>query len=256
MTGFGKILVLLNLALSLVMAAWALALVTTRIDWSNQKGKDGKPDGELLARQALTKEMADVIPQAELRWRTARATMLGMEDGKGPDFKDSRSATRAWYDAELRVLRTGDVGGKKRAQMLAIVLDDKRQTQPDDANFGRPKLTAATDRAGKPLTNLEFYNKEEENILKVLADEQKRLENFIVLDTKQTELLLGDKGLQQRLVNERLRRADVMAEQGLVKPMLINTYVDSELLLQRRRQLERRLEELKKARAGQIAAGG
>lgn len=256
MTWFGKILVLLNLVLSLVMAAFALALFTTRIDWSNQKGKDGKPDGELLGRQTQTKELWAVIPQAETRWRTARTGMLALEEGKGPEFKDSRTATRAWYDAELRCLQSGDIGGMKRAAMLTVVLDAVRQTTPDDANFGRPKMAPATDRSGKVLKDLDFYNQEEKNLLVAIEMERKRLEDAIKEDIKLTELLLGPKGLQARLVDERVKREDIMMEHGIVKPMLINTYVDSELLLQRRRELERRLEELKKKRAAQIAAGG
>jgi hypothetical protein len=260
MTWFGKILVLVNLALSLMMAAWALALFTSRIDWSNQKGKVGKPDGELLGRQALTKELWAVIPQAEVRWRTARSNLLALEEGKAPDYKDGRIANRAWYEAELQYLRTGAVTGPdgkliKRPVMLAVAFDMNRMPVPDPANFGRPKMVPATDRAGKPLNSLVYYNDEEKNLFVAIETEQKRLEEAVKKDTLLTEKLLGPKGLQARLIDERVRHEDVMAEHGLVKPQLINTYVDSELLLQRRRQLEQRLEQLKKTRAAEVTAG-
>jgi len=58
------------------------------------------------------------------------------------------------------------------------------------------------------------------------------------------------------LIDERVKREDIMAEHKLVKTPLINTYVESELLLKRKRSLEVRLEELRKARAARIAALG
>src|SRR5262249_32513617 len=103
MTLIGKFLVMINLVLSLLMMTWGLNIFEPRIAWSDQKGKDGAPDGELVARREKAKELNTAIAGAEIRWRDARAGIMALEDGKGPDFADGRVATRAWYEQELQL---------------------------------------------------------------------------------------------------------------------------------------------------------
>ncbi len=49
MTLLGKILVFINVAASFLMLAWAAALYTNRIDWSNNPAKGDQPAGLLKA---------------------------------------------------------------------------------------------------------------------------------------------------------------------------------------------------------------
>ena len=56
--------------------------------------------------------------------------------------------------------------------------------------------------------------------------------------------------------DERARREQLLEEQDLVRRPLINTYVESELLLKRKRELEYRLVELQKARAARLSGLG
>lgn len=259
MTMMGKFLVMTTLVLSLGMMTWGFNIYAHRIDWSDQKGKDGAPDGELVARQARAKELNTAIAGAEARWREARAAVVALEDGTTPDGKDGRVATRTWYENELQVLVNGGPKGDQTPR--AIKFNDKTQRiDLDDTNYNRPKMAAATDRSGppgKPLRTLEFYNKTEGELLVELAKEQMRLDELIKQDIALTNQIVGDandKGLQQRIKDERVKHENLGKEGDLIKPALINTYVDSDLLLKRKRHLEARLAELKKAREAAVAA--
>jgi len=267
MTWFGKGLVFFNLVLSLVLGTWAMTLYTSRIDWSDQKGKDGQPDGELVRRIAQAQEGWSRIPSAAANWEEARAILLAMENGaaklklNGKESKvNGRQANREWYQAELEFLRS-----KATAMQpcQALVLDDQRRLTFNDPDplTPRPKMLPVMDRAGKPLRSLASYNEEEKTLFASLKKEQERLEAATKEDTRLTLLLIGDKalgtkGLHRRLIDERVKREDIMVEHGLVKTPLINTYVESELLLKRKRSLEVRLDELRRARAARIAALG
>ena len=45
MTLFGKLFVLINVALSLFLGTWAMILFLNRTDWSNNPAKGDKPAG-------------------------------------------------------------------------------------------------------------------------------------------------------------------------------------------------------------------
>ena len=50
MTKFAKIMIFLTVAMSIVMAAWALGVYTNHIDWSANKATADRPAGELTKR--------------------------------------------------------------------------------------------------------------------------------------------------------------------------------------------------------------
>ena len=54
------------------------------------------------------------------------------------------------------------------------------------------------------------------------------------------------KGLRQRINDERAKRTAVVAEADFVRPLLINTVVESELILKRQKSLRARVSELEK----------
>jgi hypothetical protein len=88
-------------------------------------------------------------------------------------------------------------------------------------------------------------------VLSDLEGVMKKHEQQIAEANKLTDRINGDKdkgvrGLQRRIEDERAKDADVLAEQKLIRPLLINTVVESELIFKRKTQLERRIEELKK----------
>jgi hypothetical protein len=241
MTAFGKTLVILNLFLSVLMMAWALALWTNRIDWSNRKGDDLRPPGELVEREAEARRYWSEIPGAFVSYRDSKLALSAVEDGRTPDHKDGRAADRAWYEAELEHLRTGAT----EANPARAVRLNQGLAVPDPKNYNRPTMDPARDKFNKNLLSMSAYNTQEAKVLKELNDAKEQHRAAIEEDTKLTERLIGPKGLQQRILDEKAKLAEVRKEIELIRPILINTAVESELILKRRGFLKARIEELK-----------
>jgi len=231
MSLLGKILVFVNLGLSFLMAGWALSVYVNRVDFSNTPAKEGQPPGEMLGRKARVEELSKALGAPLTAWRVGRASVLYQEGRRGPD--------RLWYADQLEHLRSADAEAPIRTATIESGLPVLDAT-------GRPKLSDVKDPFGKPLRSLAAYNQAEEmsrqEIDSVLGDYKKQIEE----DKRLTQLMLGPKGLQQRLADEKAKREGVVEEQQVTRPLLINTVVESGLILKRRKQLEARIEELKK----------
>lgn len=234
MTNFGKALVYLNLVLSVMMAAGALALWTNRIDFTSTKGKEGQADGLLASRQAQITDLKSPIANlgtAEASWLGAHNYLIAQEATRVEDQK--------WYDAEMDHLRTG----AKETDPARTIDFDKGLPRLDAK--GRPKMVAAKDRSGNPLRSRTRYDADIDAKLKEISVVLMKYDALVKEDTELTQRMLGPKGLQQRLIDERVKRDNVLKEQDLVKPLLVNTVVDSELILKRTKALEARIKELK-----------
>jgi hypothetical protein len=264
MTIFGKILVLLILSLSMTLGAWSMLFYTTFVDWTDNKAQDGKPAGELVRRQADATTGWNKIQSANPTWEESHSTLLAMEMGsprlsiKGKEYKiNGRDPNLRWYQDELKFLRERSKE-KEALPCQALKLDDQLGLIAADADplTPRPQMAGATDRLGNALRHWQWYIDEEKTTVATLTDVEKKLTKVIEEDSELTTQLTGPKGLRGRLIDERVKREEVMFEHGLVKTPLINTYVETELLLKRKRSLEARLEELRKARAARVAAVG
>ena len=99
MTKLGKILVLLNTAVSFFLMAWALSLLNNRVDWSDAKAKDDQPPGELAKRRARIDERWSTMRPAEAAWRAPRGVIVALEKQRPADLK--------WYSDEMQHLQTG-----------------------------------------------------------------------------------------------------------------------------------------------------
>jgi hypothetical protein len=106
-------------------------------------------------------------------------------------------------------------------------------------------MVAAKDRSGNPLRSLTRYDADIDAKLKEIGVVLMKYDALVKEDAELTQRMLGPKGLQQRLIDERVKRDNVLKEQDLVKPLLVNTVVDSELILKRTKALEERIKELK-----------
>jgi hypothetical protein len=267
MTVFGKIMVFVNLALSLLMAIWAFGVWSNRIDFSDVQATAERAAGEsrrrateidTLSKSLLTDRSGDLS-----NWARTREALLRQEQ--------ERQWARGWYLDELAKL-AGTVPTDKPAQdVVYAAADSPAGTDPevvvtrgqillekDDKGHVRPKLEDARDVAGNPakFRALAPYVKEEEKTLEEVQKVQAKHEENIQAAIKLTQELAGTpadpvagtkevKGLQQRLIDERKKRADVEAEEGVIRPLLINAVVDLELVMKRQRSLLARIKELK-----------
>jgi hypothetical protein len=245
---FGKILVLTHFGLSLCFATWALVLWANRVDWSSEKGKAGKPDGELVARIAEYDRVARPgVRVADARWRAARKVVQ--------DNEAWLPYEQAWYERELNFLRSGTVTKDTSIRQIDRGPDGNVIILPNPAVGGALlQIGPIRDPAGQPfkgrkgepldLNSLDYYDKEYPAtitqmtvILRKLQDEAKR-------DRDATKEMIGPKGLQARLEFEKLKQARIKDEHDEVRPLWLNTAVELKNLEELRLRLQVRLKEL------------
>jgi hypothetical protein len=240
MTTLGKVLVFVNLALSVVMAGWAQGIYASRIDWSAQTGKDGRPNGELKARQERITELNTAIGPAAFSWNEGRATVARLDT--------LRDTERQWYEGELALLRSGAT----KEHPARVIKLNKGEAEPTKPGINdRPVTEPGKDQYGKPLQSLVAYRTAEEVLNQQIDTQNKSLVQAIEEDSRLTNLIAGDpgtgaKGLQQRILDERAKYQQAVNEEQFVRPLLINAVVNSDLVFRRQRSLEARIKELEK----------
>jgi hypothetical protein len=274
----GKVLVLVNVGFSCMLAAAAGVLLYNHINWTNTKGQGGQPDGELVKRKERLDEFQGSVKPSELAWRAARTDLAAKEEG--------RKLNQAWFAAELARLYVENPMDKRAVLQIEFTGDkDAKPTGfyvPDPNNRGLPKLVDVKDRYGNPLHPLAFYQQAEEPIHKNLVKELADLDAAKKRDARLTVELMGrkalekakadlaanpknqdaqkvlevignevkiDKGLIDRIEEEKAKREDLVEEQKLLEPLLVNTYVETQLILMRKKALEDRVKELEAGKA-------
>jgi hypothetical protein len=236
-TTLGKVLVCATFVFSVLILGWALMFYVNRIDWTAK--------GELKKRQDRVKELDGALGIAQARYQSARQLLLARER--------QRPLDNAWYANQLKAVEFG-AQGNREAPVLAVRASDQGvRPVPDPANMNRPVMVKATTRQGRDLLCITWYNDRLAQTRKTLESEHKALQETVAEDTRLTQELVGDKGLRQRIFDEKSKKGAVEAELEGLKAPQFNSLVEMELLAQRREQLERRVEELKKAGAASAA---
>jgi hypothetical protein len=240
MTFVGKILVMVNLAFSAIMAIAALGLYMNGLDYGPEaKGNTTpKPPARVTALQDQIKGVLDNIKPIEESWRTTRAELLKEEE--------QRARNRQVYDVELALLRKGPAGDENR-QIRAVVIGPDNLPSVDPATK-LPVMRDTLDRLDQPLrpmatyvAQLEAVRKDNDSILANLEKQIKKTEGLTLQLTGEK----GARGLRQKLVDERVKREGVIAEHNSVRPLFINITVESQLARKRLEALQEQIEQLK-----------
>jgi hypothetical protein len=258
MMRLGKVLVFVNLAFSLIMASWAGALYANRLDWSDTAPKPDQPPGELYKRDQRFQELSKGFEDREGKFTLARSKLRSLEEGLTPAKEepdkslalrlDGRSAERLWYARELQQLHLLATPPNNPAR-AAVFTGSVPRTPPGPNGWGRPVMAPFQTKDGKPVFSLAHYDGQESKLLPELAGLYAQLREKIDEDAAEAQKLEGPKGLQNRLTDEKLKRDAVLDELKLLKPLYVNTVVETQNLIERRRQLEERITELKKQRS-------
>jgi hypothetical protein len=255
---FGKILVFVNLGLSLMMAAVGGAMLYYRVDWSDAPATADTPAGELLGRE----EKLDVlrgkatgnsrqpgqIDAACVAWRDAQSALVAREEQNAKD--------RQWYVEQLEALRTNP-----KNQPIQALVYDKGRTVPNPNNGMLPQLAPVADRYGQALLSLKAYAAALADMNDKVAKKAKEVDDLVKKDDELTARLLGTnnpavkpkpgdkptRGLIERIKDEQDKQADLAKEQELVLLAEGQVRADSQLLLARKKSLETRVKELEKA---------
>jgi hypothetical protein len=261
-TIFGKVLLLLNFALSLLGFSWAVFVFVTPVvgpaklkDYENQAKVNSQS-----TRDALTvrDRAAENLRVAELGNAARNAKGPGSLPG------ETRQGERDYYDAELSHLVYGDPTGiqpERKQPLRAIELDDKGY-KLDPANGNRPKLTRLMERddPAKPIEQpLEALVAAQKEALQALIGKDQKYDSLLGIIRKHIELtdqLDGNaekklKGLQDQLKAEIEKAKRLLQQVDDLRPLYVNSVVESELILRRQRALRDRYEELQKQPAGE-----
>jgi hypothetical protein len=237
MTLFGKILVLLNVTLSLLMAAWAIGVYSGHMHWGIDKSIQESEYQvnqlrERLAPSGKGFSLYDDMTSAEARWTPSSGRFQALE----PIWAKNQK----WYDDQMGELKTS-----AKAVKMASYKAGQAEVRDDPQNFGLPVMVDATDKGGKALTGLDPYKKEYDDKQAAIKTAMDDLAKLIVEDKDLTEKIGGKEGLRVQLDREAEKKRGVLAEQDYIKPLLVNSLVEGELLQKRRADLEARVKELR-----------
>jgi hypothetical protein len=241
MTLFSKILVVTLFGLSVVVMTWAMMFYIHREDLSEKTGK-------LKPRKEHVAELWEGVRAADASYRGNRADVLAQER--------YRIADRPWYDAELKHALSGATAANPVREpvfnngVLVVAAVDAQNPK-----HVRPQLVPAKDAFGRPLESLVANLAAEQKKVADLVARQVELVTLIKQDTELTEQLVPPvgKGLRQRIEDEKVKIKLMDEELAIIRPLLVNTTVESELILRRREMLEARIKEL--TAAADVAAG-
>jgi hypothetical protein len=242
MPSISKLLVVGNFVVSVMVAGWAMGFYFTRIDWTDVPPKEKAQPGQLSARKNELTSLLSQARAAETSWREARVRVREREAFRAED--------RAFYRSELTYIYNAPPAEQLREFVVGKDGLPELQADPRAKSHSLLQRKNINERNGKPLRSLSFYAQTYAANLKGLKAVGDELEKLFIKDGELTVELNGggaDKGLNQRIQDERLKGIGVLEEYNIIKPLLIKTVGDSQFLLARRQQLEKRIKELEES---------
>jgi len=249
MTFLGKLFVMINVGVSLMLAFAALALYFNGVDWGYDVSKPGQIGGVAAAKKAEIAEIQQTQAYNETAWKEARPVLWKQEEErrKAREFsvkEIDHNRNKAKEGDPARAVDFENVKGDYRPKPGAAAYLPKMK--PVKVRGDKEKADELPDLYSRVYYQAELQTQHQNNLalLDKLAKEFKKDEDY----TKQ----IFDKdakpeptGLQPDLMAERVKRQKVEAERRRIKPLYVNTAVESELSLKRLESLKERIRELK-----------
>lgn len=260
MRKFGKLLVFLNLVLSLIFLGWSLALFTQRMDWAPHKNLfTGEIDQETGKLQALLQDIKQLVEHRELaeaRWQTDAALL--------PRLYEQREAYQKWYKDQVQQARTGkdstglDKENDKPVRRLVAKPGDPLGLPTMDPNLREP----IKDSRGNDVHSIAYYQQQYEEIKKELETLQAQIQKLIQENEQLTQEISGrvdakgvlqDRGLRGQLEDRNAYKKLWHDEIAYLRPHVVNQLIHVEEQKRRMAALQARLKELQ---AGAVAGAG
>jgi hypothetical protein len=242
MTGLGKLLLLANLAASLVLAGLAFGIYTNRIDWP---GTAPASSGEKTVSEFAQKktEVEDAQKAASLaltRFEEAGVRLVHLENRRPEDQK--------LYAKQLEILEGKDANGnalQDQVKILSTRTAGAGKAVPDEYGMAileekAPPRALQSRRAFiEELTSTEDKIHKKIDAVTALVKQQQEL-------TQEINGIAGmQKGLRDLLAEETQAKQKAIEELESLRPLRYNRQVEAELLQKRQHSLQARLEELK-----------
>lgn len=222
----GKILVFVNLILSLAFAAWAVGIYTNHIDWPGTGGVAAdRAQGEYNRRQTAITEAQKAAGLALARWQGATGTLVS--------YEDARPKLQQWYATHLKTM-DGDGDAVK------------------DLVFNNGRLVPFQE--GPPIAGLKPRQTLLKNLSTTEADILKQIDEarkLLAEGQRLTQEINGDKenknnpkGLRDLLAEEEAVQVHAHQELKYLEPFLYNRKAEVTLLQNRKDSLDQRVKEL------------
>ncbi|MFM7151340.1 MAG: hypothetical protein ACKO23_16005 [Gemmataceae bacterium] len=230
MTFIGKLLLLVNFAFSLMLAAVAFAAYSSSLDWSDRKETAKALGGVLAPLRADIAEVSKQVAQAQESWKTSRYDLFAREE--------LRRANRLFYQQRLQE----PLNSKNPLSMPVLEAPGEIGTQP-------PRMVDAEDVPGVRLQPYPVYVAQAKQLREENEQVLKELEAKVKEDAELTNQLLGDpekqiRGLRDQLSEERHKILGITRELGIMEGLRVNTNVQSEIILKRNEAVNERIREL------------
>jgi hypothetical protein len=253
MSAFGKTLVLITVALSLLMLVWSAAIFTQSIDWGwKEPRKDlagEKIPSELEKREKMVKEyLGDKSKGTAGAIRQAGAAFLKTQKGL-EDQEQTFTSNHLWYTLELQKLES------ERARAGAAVQTVKINKATGSPELQKGRSLPVMVKVEPPLLSFEGYQTALENLEKDIRTASEASNKALAEAAVITEQLSGihdedgtvkKKGLYQLQEIEAKALAQLEAEVRHIQPLRIKELVNRAIMIDRQKRLEARVEELRK----------
>jgi hypothetical protein len=240
MTRIGKVLIFINLALSVGFLAWTVGLVTNRIYWNTPPADGGeKVVGQVDQLKARIKDLVEARSGtdgnggADLRWYYNTQRLHAVEA--------ERPRRQAYYREQLKIVQTGtDLAGKPvepPVQQLAFAPDGRLNWSK---KTGQPPVRID----GQPALSVQGYERKTKATLEEMNDDQKTVAETVKKIAGLTQQLNASRGLRERLAEQEDLARNTKAEIAYLQTPLTTYTVETQLLKRRQNALEGRLREL------------
>ncbi len=248
MTQTAKILVFVNLVLSVVFVAWAVGLVTNQVPWNTPTGGDGpKVQGMVAALQdEITKQLIPARDAADLRWADS---YVGLQQAER-----QRADGQRYYADLLTSLRQGTVADiNPPVQQLQFGPNNTLLLK----RSGRPPVTVN----GENALSVAGYHQKIQQTLAEIQKNQQQVKDLVAETQALTTQIIGtrpgepgaltaeEKGLRRQLAEQDDLIHGLRLEQQYLRSPLTYYLLQREQLRQRQAGLVARLDELKGGRA-------
>ncbi|MBM4071846.1 MAG: hypothetical protein FJ271_23415 [Planctomycetes bacterium] len=248
MNRLGKLLVLVNLAMSLLFLALALAIFFQAIDWGWKEAR--KELGSRVASE-IDKRSAAVVGA----YRTVALLAPGLKNSQDSlaETEPFLGNNHLWYREQLKQLQSAD----KDIVVKEIKFNEKEGAPVVDGPKGK--------RRGKPVFDepIPDITKSYASYVRDLDMKQKEIDDSdadirkLVEEERQLTLKLngtadkdkaGKLGLYALLEKEADAQANIYSEKEYLERLLANVQLEHDLYIGRQRQLEQTLARMKKLR--------
>jgi hypothetical protein len=233
-TKTGRVLTLVNLALTLTFAFWAVGVYSNHVDLSDKEDQQKSAEEQsLYFRRAKTIEKLNKARDpAEARLQAIGTAVAGAEE--------LRPALQSWYASELESLRTGNQ--QPQAPVLA-----KDEIQLDKQGY--PRMGPVLGPEDRPLRGVASLAKLDQ-LYKQKLEEIQGITNAIdglIAEQQKSSSEIGsgqEQGLRHELASVQAKIKQSRDRQENLKPKVYNRQVELALLLKRQQGLVSRLKEL------------